>query len=244
MSGYFLNERDKQLVDDVIRRVLGSRTEPRRPLGPDGYNTAPESYIARIPAEGIAGRAAVGTGTGTGGADNTVVSSAVCDIYKIISGQLSPAGFSKQVYNLSLSAIEEGYAPVARDKFGRWVAGGVGGGGSCGEPRNEVWLIQILGEVVGTAATFDISLTINAVTESITIAYDATAAEVEDAFETHSEVSNGDATCTEGPFPSAAVVVEFTGSLANLPIDEPAPEYANLGGASAFISRWRPGYAG
>lgn len=75
--------------------------------------------------------------------------------------------------------------------------------------------------------------------------FDDTAAEVETELETHSEITSGDVDVTGGPLPDTAVVIEFTGDLANTAILPVAVDHGSLTGGSgvaAFVLRWQPGY--
>lgn len=78
--------------------------------------------------------------------------------------------------------------------------------------RNEIWKLKVTGTPTG--GSFDIDVTVHSVTETVTLNYDDTAAEVETAFEGHSEIGSGQVQCSGGPFPGAEIVVEFIGDLA------------------------------
>lgn len=93
---------------------------------------------------------------------------------------------------------------------------GSGGGGTC----PEVHEITTTGSP--SAGSADLTYTIGGTGDTITIAYDDTAAEVETAFETHSEVASGDVVVTGGPLPSVAVYVRFTQNLAGVAIALPS----------------------
>lgn len=130
--------------DDVawlkeVRTRLGSllQNNPSAKLSElllDTDPPAPETYIALVGESGIP--AATGdpyrlSGTGTDSTldniEGDIPGSAECDIYRIVRGSLHPVFLRKVVYNLSSSAVSQGWITVVRDKFGSWIAQ-VGGG--------------------------------------------------------------------------------------------------------------------
>ncbi|NQT03202.1 MAG: flagellar hook-basal body complex protein [Planctomycetes bacterium] len=75
---------------------------------------------------------------------------------------------------------------------------------------NEQQTITITGTPTGGSFTLDFSAT----GTPATVAYNATAAQVQTALESLSSISAGDVKCTGGALPGTPVVVEFTGALA------------------------------
>lgn len=118
--------------DLVILRwlVQEKRKEQKSPINRQGIapgddtHQAPEVYIA-LPQESTGIPAMTrGIGTGSGGTDTP--GSATCDVYKIVDGELESTGLSKEVFNLTDSAIPHDWILILRDKFGRWVVPPVG----------------------------------------------------------------------------------------------------------------------
>jgi hypothetical protein len=116
--------------------------------------------------------------------------------------------------------------------------------------RNEVWKLKLTGTPTG--GDFTIEVTVNSVTETITIAFDDTAADVKTAFATHSELVSTDLNTVGGPFPGAEIAVEFIDdfakkrmfdSAANMPVID---DSGLTGGTSpaAWIEFPQPGYPG
>jgi hypothetical protein len=110
----------------------------------------------------------------------------------------------------------------------RWYVISGGGGGSC-PAQNAIHALHVFGGPTG--GTFTLGLTVTS-TDTITMNWDDTAAEVKTAFETHTDITTGDVTVTGGPFPDASVVIEFTGNLANTVIDPGHSDWQNLTGGS------------
>ena len=78
------------------------------------------------------------------------------------------------------------------------------------DKTNEHQTITITGTPTGGSFTLDFQAT----GSPATVAYNATAAQVQTALESLSTISAGDVKCTGGQLPGTPVVVEFTGSLA------------------------------
>lgn len=94
-------------LDDLRKMVVNPRG---RTLLPESPLDAPEVYLALTPASGIPARSGAS------------VSSAVCQVYRILSEVLTDAGFDRTVYNLSSSAQSgNNYIRIERDKFGTWT---------------------------------------------------------------------------------------------------------------------------
>ncbi len=105
----FLTDRERDLMQEFLDRVRGDRVNtPSRPQQERSYSEAedhqaPETYIALAPVEGLPALTAVAL-TGTGTVDEDEIGTpgfAECDIYKIVSGSIVDAGFTKTIYNLS-----------------------------------------------------------------------------------------------------------------------------------------------
>lgn len=109
-----------------------------------------------------------------------------------------------------------------------WVPVG-GGGGSC-TPQNAVLQVTVLGSPTG--GTFDIILTVNAVTETLTFNWNDDLASAVAVIESHSQVGNGDITGSGGVFPNATTEFEFGGTVANTPIAVPLADWNALTGGS------------
>lgn len=127
---YFLSAADRETLKSVIDEVMGSRINtPSRSDQPTRLG-APETYLAFIPAGGIAAATdSGGTGTGT---DETigVPGSAECELYSI-TGYGSTAslvrtpGLTRLVYNPFPVAVTAGqFVVVTRTKGGSWVVTG------------------------------------------------------------------------------------------------------------------------
>ena len=113
----FLTDEDHATLQEVIRERKSGIVNPNSRVNTDsGYreNTdhqAPEVYIAKVPTAGIPARS------------GTTLGSAECEIYRVVSGAVeSVPSFTMVVFNLSASAISDGYVGVKRDKYGTWLA--------------------------------------------------------------------------------------------------------------------------
>lgn len=143
MAEYFVpDEEDARVLRILIEREKKRNQGKGVPFEQDHVPTAPETYIALVPAGGIPGvEITPGTGTGTAESvgtnphpgDGDRVNSASCDIYEIrnvrsgsgfsAERELISLGFSEEVYNLSTETATRGYTLIHRDKFGRFVLG-------------------------------------------------------------------------------------------------------------------------
>ena len=135
MGMHFLSDSEVALLQrllDVHRGQLGnmpSRPPTERSWDEGEDHQAPEVYIAYPQTHaGIPVLLSAGTGTGESDSDYDEPGKAECDIYKIVENdttgdpELHDAGFSKDVYNLTPSAIDQDWVSVARTKFGKWLA--------------------------------------------------------------------------------------------------------------------------
>lgn len=99
--------------------------------------------------------------------------------------------------------------------------------------QNAVMQIAIIGSP--TAGSFDMDLTINSVTETLTFQYNDDDTAVTTELETHSEISSGDVAVSAGPFPDTTMVIEFQGNLANTNIILPTMAWASLIGTGVGV---------
>lgn len=113
-------------------------------------------------------------------------------------------------------------------------------GGGCRD-RNEVWMVVLLG---GTqTGSFDMTFTINGVSETVTIQADATDTEFKTQMAAHSELAETDLNVEGGPFPAVSIKVEFVGDQAGKAIDLASFTQDDLsGGSGVVILRWQPGF--
>ena len=134
VTAYYLSENDvavvRRLVHAELNRVQSGSGRPRPDLD---ENPAPEVYVARAPAGGIAALTpAAGTGTGTAG--DAHPGYADCDIFRVAREATTPyleqiTGLQKRVYNVGTSAVAaSALIQVHRDKAGAWLAVPAGGG--------------------------------------------------------------------------------------------------------------------
>jgi hypothetical protein len=113
-----------------------------------------------------------------------------------------------------------------------------GGCGTC----PEVHEITTTGSPSSGTAT--LTYIIDGVSDTVTINYDDTAAEVLTAMETHSNVASGDVVCTQGPLPADAIYIRFDGNHSGLSVDLPAISDSITGGdlrirkASSVDGNW------
>lgn len=103
------------------------------------------------------------------------------------------------------------------------------GGGKC-KPQNCKLQITILGSPTG--GTFDFELSVNGVEEALTIAYNASAAAVTTAIESHSQINVGDVTVTGGNLPNVTINIEFVETYAQTDIGIPFSDWSSLTGGS------------
>lgn len=130
--GFYLTERERLLVREVVAQVRRSSGTLMADRGIDDQDIfAPETYLAHTPHGGIPALNNQGT-TGTGrDAEDDVIGSAVCDLYRAI--QVGPTwrpsylGIQRTVFNVSPVAIAGWkWVLVHRDKFGQWYVPTIG----------------------------------------------------------------------------------------------------------------------
>lgn len=258
---YGLTKADVDFLKELKRAYGGGRQNPPSSrLGYDIFDDspqAPEVYIALVPSGGIPANEGdpellPGTGTELDLNQGDTPGSATCQIYRIIGGVLYSCDFSKVVYNLSASAIDEQWITVIRDKFGNWIAQ-TGGGSDCAD-RNEVWMISMSNGVEG--GTFDLTFEVNGVSETITVNAQSTADEIKTQFAAHAQLASSDLNAEGGPLPDTSVRVEFIGTQAGKAIRLTSFSGENLNnlpgtgtgtpatesGLAVWIFRWQPGF--
>jgi hypothetical protein len=133
-DAYFLDESDRDIFREMAVWFRQMKSERNRILQPNFGQQASDTLVAYVPAAGITGVAVV-AGTGTGTDDDDTVSSATCDIYRIVEqdwgNKLEPIpDLTKTVYNVASSDVAgSNYVTIGKTKAGRWVVlqSGVGG---------------------------------------------------------------------------------------------------------------------
>jgi hypothetical protein len=146
-EGYTLSAEFLRAIRGLLERTgQMSPVDAGRPLLLPGDDlTTPEVYVALTPGGGIPalatdliyGLAGTGTGTGTGVGGGNTPGSADCQIYRVLNTEgvadLTDAGFTRTVHNLSTTAIAGGaWVLAVRDKWGIWWAIDPAGGGGSG----------------------------------------------------------------------------------------------------------------
>lgn len=116
MAKFFLSERDRELVNQVVEIVLGrlQNSQTKDVIDLEDYPST-DFYIVRIPESGIPPLSQVGTSS------FDTPGSRECTVYQVIDGELISAGFSILCLNLSESFLAGGWAKAVKDKFGSWV---------------------------------------------------------------------------------------------------------------------------
>ena len=110
-------------------------------------------------------------------------------------------------------------------------AGGVIAAVQDGTTQNEKQQVSLVGSPTGGTFT----LTFQGQTTA-GIAYNADTATLDAALEALSNIGVGDVTCTGGPLPGTAIVVEFTTALANTDVQQMTGSGTSLTGASVNVS--------
>ena len=170
---FYLTGEDVATLRKMISQFKG--TIRRERLSPeydeDTSHQAPEVYIAKVPAEGIPAVSKLSVGTAAVGEspeEGDLPGYATCDIFQIVEDRLTATGRSVLVYNLSKSVIEESWACVERDKFGKWVvlpsassssgSSSGGGGGCCCDPTVCEPNKSVTGDLLGPPDAYYFSL--------------------------------------------------------------------------------------
>lgn len=134
----FLTQADRDIIQrflDEKRRSAVNTTQ----RGREGANEheewlVPEVYVARVPSGGIPALVGSGDESVLIGRDGDIPGYADCDIYRILQTGSRPklrkvSFVPKKVFNLSTDAINSiPWIITLRDKFGSWLAAGVGDG--------------------------------------------------------------------------------------------------------------------
>jgi hypothetical protein len=127
---YLLTAADRKVLQDAVELTKKLRINPaNRPSEEEVELQPPEVYVALSPQAGIAA-ADIGAGTGgvvgtAGNVTGVTPGAAECYIYKLdySTGDFVYAGFTKPVYNYSLSAVAANtFVLTSRDKWGVWYA--------------------------------------------------------------------------------------------------------------------------
>lgn len=157
MSYVLLTETDERILKQIVQQV---QQAPVNLAGDPGLAEAipgaPEVYVAH-------GEMTALSGVGTAGA---TPGSGTCTLYLLSGGTLVSLGQTRTVYNLSTTALTEGWYLVSRTKQGYWFATGVGGGatkwGICRQSYNafeevtvEIWEGVPGGDGLDTGETVD-----------------------------------------------------------------------------------------
>ena len=208
-NGNYLTDEDVAIIQAMIdRSLLTVQNSNGSSPQPDNPRLAPETYLAKLkPSVTIA---AIDTAV-----DPPIVSSGVCEIYKIngddeiVIHEWQEDPLKKKVYNISSGALEDEDALflVTRDKFGRFYPIGV-----CAD-RNEVWKFKITGKPTG--GSFNVDVTVKGSQETLTFDFDFTAAGFKTELITHTELTTDDIVTSGGSFPNGEITVEFIGDFAN-----------------------------
>lgn len=254
---YGLTKSERDFLQRLKTDFEGQRYNPAQTrIGFDVYdegNQAPETYVALVPSGGIPAATNSADGATLDFSQGDKPGQADCEIYKVVNGGLESIEQNKPVHNLTATAISQSWITATRDKFGNWFAVTGGGGSSC-DPRNEIWQIFIIGDPLG--GSFDLTFSIDATSDTVSIDYDDTSAEAETAILTHSQLSSGDVDVTGGALPHANLTIEFKGDQANTPILPPTINMSGLSttagtgttgdvsGLGVILTRYQPGYAG
>ncbi len=128
MGKFILSESDRKILLEVVGLVKQGRiNSPSRPPTESSWSDqedhqAPETYIAKTPADGIPAISGV------------VPGKAACDLYRVLVDQLSGlpelvqfSSQQKDIHNTTPAAVDgDIYIPVTRSKFGSWLSSPVG----------------------------------------------------------------------------------------------------------------------
>lgn len=119
-------------------------------------------------------------------------------------------------------AADDVFSAVFNIQSGRWEK--VSGGGCTCE---EIWCFLPLAP---SAGTWDIDLTVNSSTETLTFNWNTTSTQMQTELLTHTELTSGNVTCVGGPFPNVAIYAVWTISDADLTDGYPSLDLSSLTG--------------
>lgn len=111
----YLDSESLKAINDAISDLRRQLNNPSgRPWNPAEDPSTTEVYIAKTPTTGISALVSLTPGNAT------------CSIYQVVGGALELAFGFQTVYNLSPNALPgSAFIPIFRDKYGKWIAGGV-----------------------------------------------------------------------------------------------------------------------
>ena len=124
---YLLSENDLRILREVIRQQRLLTANPRLRHSPElDQSPAPDTYVARIPPQGIPPPIVVGTGTGSISlGPETTFNWVMCPVYQLrlnpnnTANLIQVSALHKVVY--ALSEIQgDTWRMVGRDKYGTW----------------------------------------------------------------------------------------------------------------------------
>lgn len=125
---YLLSDADVQFLRQLkAERDAMSVNTRNRFASDENVDYAPEVYKALVPAGGIPALTfGPGSGTGSGddpGSTGNIPGFATCGIYRVLHGDLLFQGFTRIIYNSSLTTIpQQTWVTAVRDKWGIWWA--------------------------------------------------------------------------------------------------------------------------
>jgi hypothetical protein len=107
---YTLSESDVAVLKEIVRNYRGKVLGSSGSL-PYRSQSASEIYLAYIDSDGI------------DAVDGTTPGSAICDIYRIdpLTPSIEQVGTDREVFNVGVDNVLEGYAPIVKTKSGAWV---------------------------------------------------------------------------------------------------------------------------
>lgn len=170
MTGYFLTDEQQRLLQECVDFVRNFQGNPRGRAPHRSLETqmSPEVYIAKAPSGGIPALSESG--------GDKIPGSAECDIYNIIFLDEGPrltqvGGFTKTVYNISDSDIEEGFLQIQRNKYGTWNP--VIGGSSSSNAESRIYHGYLEDDATGTSNDDDKALPLDALGEQVNVIFEA-----------------------------------------------------------------------
>lgn len=239
----YLSDEDLRVLKELIAWKKNQPPSRRiRQIGEDEPRIVqtPDVYIALPPSEGIPPLIRSTSGTGTGSdqnpGENDQPGTAMCTLAMIVgTDNLSPEIHELNevgqvlVYNVSPTTVDYDWIQVHRDKFGRWMA--ITPGGGC-ERQNTIWDITVFGAPTG--GTITLTVTVNGVTQNVTINWNDNSNAVAIALATHTEIATTANINfpTGGTLPNQTIQIEFIGNLAGKLIVTPAAGFGSLTGGT------------